>query len=82
MKCFLGDLFAEVQQKFTDLQEHMKNVHEKLQTGLGARKVHEGDLQKLERWCKEADMKCAVQPPLDCATEILQEQYKQYKVNK
>ena len=79
--CFFFYWFTEVQKKFSDLQQHMKTVHEKLQTGLAARKVHESDLQKLERWCKEADMKCAVQPPLDCATEILQEQYKQYKVN-
>ena len=55
-------------------------MHDKLKTNAAARKVYETDLQKVDRWCKDTDMKCAIEPALDCATEVLQEQYKQYKV--
>ena len=70
-----------MKEKFVNLKDHIKDVHERVQTGLAARKVIESDMQKIERWCKEADMKCAVEPSLDCASEILREQYKQYKVS-
>lgn len=56
-------------------------MHEQLQNALAARKLNESDLRKLDRWCKEAEMKCNVEPSLDCATELLEEQVKQYKVN-
>ena len=72
---------ADVQSRFADLKSHLKDVHDKLRTNAAARKVLEGDLQKVDRWCKDTDMKCAIEPALDCATEVLQEQYKQYKVN-
>ena len=75
--CFYA---SDVQKKYSDLRHHSKAVHDKLQNALAARKVNDGDLRKLERWCKEAEMKCNEEPSLDCATELLQEQVKQYKV--
>lgn len=71
---------SDTKKKYSDLKVLAKAVHEKLQNALAARKVNESDLRKVERWCKEAEMKCNVEPSLDCATELLQEQVKQYKV--
>ena len=71
---------SDVQSRFAELKTHLKEVHDKLRTDAAARKVFEANLQKVDRWCKDTDMKCAIEPALDCATEVLQQQYKQYKV--
>ena len=74
-------IVSDIHTRYADLKTHLKDVHDKIRTNASARKVYETDLQKVDRWCKETDMKCAIEPALDCATEVLQQQYKQYKVS-
>lgn len=62
------------------MKSQLEDLQKNLRNGLSMRKAFEGDLQRVNRWCKEMEIKCAGEPHLDCAEEVLEEQYKQYKV--
>ena len=71
---------SDLQQKYASLCEAGHATQNRLEAGLSARRVHEADLTRLERWCTEAEVKVSTEPTIDCATEILEQQYDTYKV--
>jgi len=71
----------DLQQKYASLCEAGQATQNRLEAGLSARRVHEADLTRLERWCTEAEVKVSTEPTIDCATEILEQQYDTYKVS-
>ncbi|KAL3874930.1 hypothetical protein ACJMK2_037882, partial [Sinanodonta woodiana] len=81
------EIAAELEEKCTGMQNryemlknHIQKVHERLRDSVLTRKTHESEVQKVERWCKETEIKIAIEPSLDCATEILQDQYQEYEI--
>nr|KAG5692776.1 hypothetical protein BaRGS_009392 [Batillaria attramentaria] len=75
----VDSMLAELREQQSSLATRLKQQEEHLRNCAAARRLHEADCQKVEHWCKETDIKCSGDLPLDCATEVLEEQLKQYK---
>ncbi|XP_048737335.2 nesprin-1-like isoform X3 [Ostrea edulis] len=77
---------AEIDNKLTDMNTRystllndLSTFHNHLRDSIAARKNFETDLHKNDKWCKETEMKCAIEPSLDSAVEVLEEQLSHYK---
>ena len=71
---------SEVQDRSESLSTSLNQENGKLRDLVAARKLFESDVQKVDRWCKDTEISCSTEPNLECAIEILEEQFKHYKV--
>ena len=72
---------TDLDSRYDTLQETLSKQKDQYKDSLPVRKLFETDLQKIDRWCKDTEMKLAMEPCLDCALQVLEDQYKEYKVD-
>ncbi|KAK7104413.1 hypothetical protein V1264_019134 [Littorina saxatilis] len=72
---------SELTEQQQSLTERLKQQEEHLRNCAAARRLYEADSQKVEHWCHETDITCSTELPSDCASEVLEEKVKQYKVS-
>ena len=64
------------------MTDDIHNCHNNLRDSAAARKNFEGDLRKIDKWCRETEMRCATTPSLDASVELLKEQSVHYEVSR
>lgn len=79
--CFIRFFFlTELSEQSGGLVARLKQQEDHLRSCSESRRLYETDYQKIEHWCNDTDIKCMGDLPLDCATEVLEVQHKEFKV--
>lgn len=73
---------TEVDTRYAVLLNDISTCHNYLRDSVVSRRNFESDLLKNDKWCRETEMRCATEPVLDSAMELLEEQLVHYKVIK
>ena len=73
-------MLSDMNNRYSTLLNDLSTVHTHLRDSIAARKNFEADLHKNYKWCKETEMRCATEPSLDSAVEVLEGQLSDYQV--
>lgn len=73
---------TEIDTRYAVLLNDISTCHNYLRDSVVSRRNFESDLLKNDKWCRETEMRCATEPVLDSAMELLEEQLVHYKVIK
>uniref|UniRef100_K1QNN8 Nesprin-1 n=1 Tax=Magallana gigas TaxID=29159 RepID=K1QNN8_MAGGI len=75
----INSKLSEVDNRYAVLLNDISTYHSYLRDSVVSRRNFESDLLKNDKWCRETEMRCASEPVLDSAVELLEEQLVHYK---
>lgn len=75
----INSKLSEVDTRYAVLLNDISTCHNYLRDSVVSRRNFESDLLKNDKWCRETEMRCATEPVLDSAMELLEEQLVHYK---